>query len=92
MKKESYVKEAYLYEKPVVAFDIPEVAEYFRNSALLVPPKNVEMLAQAINRVLTEPEAARENVKKGKKVLTQNFIWDKTLEKIIKVYENLLSR
>ena len=86
------ILEAYLYEKPVVAFDIPEVAEYFRNSALLVPPKNVEMLAQAINRVLTEPEAARENVKKGKKVLTQNFIWDKTLEKIIKVYENLLSR
>ena len=84
------ILEAYLYEKPVVAFNIPEVAEYFSKSSLLVPPRNSKKLAEAIEQIFEEPRKASSIVKKGKKLLSEVFSWSRVTKDIIKIYENLL--
>jgi len=84
------VLEAYLYGKPVVAFKIPEIAEYFSNSALLVPPGDVAELASAIRELLENPKKVFSLVEKGRELLKKTFSWDKVAGDIVKIYENLL--
>jgi len=85
------ILEALIYRKPVVAFDIPEIREYFEDSVYLVPPKDVNMLAKAIDKVLEDPKAILKNISRGERVLRENFLWEVVIDKIIRVYEELLS-
>ncbi len=85
------ILESYLYGKPVVAFDIPEIAEYFSKSALLVPPGDFKKLANAIEQLFEEPEKASNFVKEGRNLLSKAFSWSRVTKDIVKVYENLLA-
>ncbi len=84
------ILEAHLYGKPVVAFKIPEIVEYFSNSAVLVTPGDFVELGNAIRELLENPKKASSLAKKGKELLKKTFSWDKIVGDIVKIYEDLL--
>ena len=73
------VAEAMACKVPVVCYDIGpnrDIAEH-EKTALLVPPKRPEMMAQAIVRLL-EDQALRERLINQACAVIQRFTWEKT--------------
>jgi glycosyltransferase-like protein len=70
------VLEALAAGLPVVASDIPVFAEYLRDgeSALLVPPGDPTLLAEALHRLAGDP-ALRRRLAAGGKPLVDRFTW-----------------
>ena len=79
------ILEAFYFNIPVVATDIPGVRDHFNKVALLVPPKNEVELAKAIVRYLKNEKFAKRLSSDGKKLVTNNY----TCEKVAKEYEIL---
>ncbi len=80
------VLEAMRYGAPVVAsnsFSIPEVAG---DAAMLVDPRNVNELTDAISAVLTDNGLRKRLIDKGLKRVSQ-FSWTKTAEKTLAMYK-----
>lgn len=74
---------------PVVAFDIPAVAEVVGPTGLLVPPGDIRALAAATERVLTDRAAAAELRERGFQRAAQ-FTWASTAARTAAVYATLL--
>ena len=84
------ILEAMLFNKPVIAFDIPEIHEYFKDSVYLVPIKDTRKMAETIENVLYN-SSSEKMIKKGTNLIKDVFSWSSITERIIKVYENVLS-
>lgn len=85
--------EAWLHSKPVIgarAGGIPEVVEHERNG-LLVPFNDVNALAAAIRRLLTEPGLAARLGAAGHREL-QQYTWDRTYRDVCRIYGEAISR
>jgi glycosyltransferase involved in cell wall biosynthesis len=69
------ILEAMAMEKPVVATDVGGTGEVVRHghSGLLIPPKDPEALAAAINQMLSEPARAREMGRLGRRIVEDRF-------------------
>jgi L-malate glycosyltransferase len=69
------ILEAMAMEKPVVATDVGGTGEVLRHgrSGLLVPPKDPEALAAAINEMLGQPARAREMGRFGRRIVEEGF-------------------
>ena len=79
--------------KPVVAFNTCAIPEVIENNltGLLVEPKNVGALADALISLLNdENRRVRMGLEARKKVL-QRFSWDKAAEQTLQVYHEVLS-
>lgn len=84
--------EAYAFGKPVVATNvggIPEVVED-KKTGLLTPPKDSKKLAQAIIELLEDPKRAKKMGEEGKKKVITTFGVDVMVEKIERLYEELI--
>ncbi|MBD3228132.1 MAG: glycosyltransferase [Candidatus Lokiarchaeota archaeon] len=79
--------------KPVVAFNKTAIPEVVQNgkTGLLVPPRNVKKLAEAIIFLLQNKKIREKLGKNGRKHVVNNFNWDKTVQKIIKIYKSLVN-
>lgn len=64
---------------------VPDIVREFE-CGLLVPPKDIEALAEAICQVLAEPDAFRPNVEKGRRA----FDWNVVIDERVELYDNLL--
>ncbi|MCB9495887.1 MAG: glycosyltransferase family 4 protein [Fibrobacteria bacterium] len=76
--------EAYAHGKPVVCSDvggIPDVVEDGR-SGLLVPPGDAVALAEALDRILGNPELARSMGSYGQELIRGRFSWPRLAEEI----------
>lgn len=76
--------------RPVIASNLPGMNQIFRNGkdALLVKPDNVEILAEAITKLLTDKSKASKIGVNGKKK-AQEFSWNSTAAKLQNVYKSL---
>lgn len=74
---------------PVVASDIPAIAEVVGKAGLLVPPHDSSAIAAATERVLTDGALAAELRQKGFQQAAQ-FTWATTAARIAAIYEELL--
>ncbi len=83
--------EALCCEKPVIASDYPAIREVVRDNGILVPPNDVNELANAIVRLYENPKLRTKFGKNGRKFVLNNFTWDIAFEKYKKVYDNILS-
>lgn len=87
--------EAMLYGKPVVCTEL-ETGTSFVNqdqkTGLVIPPNDVETLANAINYLLKHPEVRNKYGKAGIERVEQYFSVEKMLDNIISVYQSILSR
>lgn len=86
--------EAMACKKPVIGSNvggIPYVIDNEQNG-LLVPPKDPQALADAIIKILTNPQLAKKMGENGYKNVKENFIWDKQIEKTKKIIEESLGK
>lgn len=78
---------------PVIASDFPLWREIIKGvgCGILVDPLNPEAIANAIRRVLENPEEAEEMGQRGRKAVEQIFNWDFESIKLINLYKGLLN-
>lgn len=85
--------EASACELPVIVSDtggLPEVVED-DVTGLLVPPKNAFAIAEAIQKLINEPERIINMGKNGRKMVETKYNWIVSVEKMISVYRNVLN-
>jgi len=75
----------------VIASRIPTLVETTGDAAILVEPKNIAELAEAILGLLNDPAAAEDLAKAGLERASQ-FSWYLTALKTMSVYEHVLGR
>ncbi len=80
------VIEAMAAGTPVVCSDIPVLREIGKDTALFCDPKKSREFAENILKILADENLRNNLIEKGKKI-AQNFIWRKTAEKTLEVYE-----
>ncbi|MBI5305988.1 glycosyltransferase [Candidatus Wolfebacteria bacterium] len=84
------VIEAMAAEKPVVITKGVGISnEVEKAGAGIVVEKNVEQIAEAILKVLENPQLGKEMGQRGKKLIEKEFSSEKVAEKWIKEYNNL---
>ena len=78
---------------PVVSTDNLGIREYGIDgkNCLIVPPRNPEAMADAILRLLSDKDLCRKLSEEGLKT-AQQFTWDKTVDKVEKLFKEALSR
>jgi glycosyltransferase involved in cell wall biosynthesis len=83
--------EAMSLEKPVVAFDVDGPREIITDGkdGLLVKPDDVEGLAEAIVKMLKNPEAAREAGRMGRETVISRFSAKTFADRVSKLYEEI---
>jgi len=77
---------------PCVTTDVPGCREAVRDgdNGLLVPSKNAFSLADAIERLLLNPELARKMGERGRERVVQEFSIGHINEKTLALYRNIL--
>jgi glycosyltransferase involved in cell wall biosynthesis len=82
--------EAMMHKKPIVACDVAPVNEIVMNNrtGILVPPGRDDLLAQALDRLLSDPEKRRIMGDKGYQRYCELYEGNKVMERIIEVYRN----
>ena len=85
------VMEAMSVGKPVVATDVGGTGEMVeRNVAgLLVPPKDPQALATAIEELLDDPGRAVEMGRQGRRIVDERFSLDRMVRRMEELYETL---
>ena len=83
--------EAMACERPVVASAVGGIQEVVvpEKTGLLVPPADPTALANALNRVLADPEMACRMGKAGRERVVLHFSWSSIAEKTLALYEEL---
>ena len=84
--------EAMACGKPVIGCygeGIEDFVEHGKNG-LLVKPRDVDSLVEALDFLLSHPEEARLMGERARKVVTENYTWKKNAEKTIQVYREVL--
>jgi len=61
-----------------------------RETGILVKPKDVDSLVKAMDYLLGNPDEARAIGKRARKLVLKNYSWEKSAEKIMKVYQEVL--
>jgi N,N'-diacetylbacillosaminyl-diphospho-undecaprenol alpha-1,3-N-acetylgalactosaminyltransferase len=88
------VLEAMAMGLPVVATDVPGCREavIHGETGFLVPPRNVDDLTQAIQKLIENPELRKQMGLAGYKRVVQYFAIEQIVEKYLDLYIELLSR
>lgn len=60
-------------------------------TGLLAKPKDIDSLVEALDFLLGHPEEARAMGERARKLVLENYTWEKNAEKTIKVYEEVLN-
>lgn len=85
--------EAMAHGKPVVACrgeGIEDVIEH-GNTGMLAKPQDVDSLVDALDFLLSHPSKAEAMGKRARKLVLENYTWEKNAEKTIEVYEEVLN-
>ncbi len=76
----------------VIASNVGSIPEIIsgRNNGIIVKPKSVESLVEAMKAVIENESFYRELGKKNKNFINENFSWNKTIYQIENLYKTLL--
>jgi glycosyltransferase involved in cell wall biosynthesis len=69
---------------------LPEVVEH-RETGWLVPPADAHALAEAIQRLMADPESRARMGAAGRQRMVQRFTWRETARKTVALYEEVLA-
>ena len=80
--------EAFAFSKPVVAFDVPAFNEIIDHNVdgILVPAFDIDLLSDALKKMLTNPELAASMGANGLSKLKGTFSLSKCIEDTVKFY------
>ena len=82
------ILEAMACGTPVIASNRTSIPEIVGDAGLIVDPDNIEELAEAIWKVLTDKKLRENLIKKGYERIKQ-FSWEKTAKETLKVFEEV---
>jgi glycosyltransferase involved in cell wall biosynthesis len=85
--------EAAACSKPIISTNVPGCKEIVRHevNGLLIPPKDEVALAEAIRRLLDNPEFAKQLGENGREIVKNEFSEELVVEKTFEVYDLLLT-
>ncbi|HTA81576.1 MAG TPA: glycosyltransferase [Bacteroidia bacterium] len=88
------VVEASACGKPVVVSNVSGFVEVVENGAtgLIVPVRSAKVAANAIERIISDKELAKQMGVNGRKRVEEMYNWSVNLEGIIKIYSTLLNK
>jgi glycosyltransferase involved in cell wall biosynthesis len=75
---------------PVIASDVPGLAQVVADNGVLVPPQDASALAAAMQRLLDSPEQRRQFAQKSVRHAA-DFDIQKTADGYVAIYEEVLS-
>jgi glycosyltransferase involved in cell wall biosynthesis len=77
---------------PIVASDFPQVREVVERSGagVVVDARRPVEIAQALNRVLRDPEEARRMGRRGRRAARQRYHWGVSAQELLGLYEAVL--
>jgi glycosyltransferase involved in cell wall biosynthesis len=87
--------EAMACGKPVVCTDLPTGVTYVNRhgeTGLVVPPRDPQALAEAVNRLLADPALRQRLGRQGRERVEREFTKEAMVQKILGVYEKVLGR
>ena len=84
--------EAALLNKPCLACDAGGAPDVVRNNetGLLVPPRDVEKIARALNELIGDRRRASEMGRQGREWVTQQFGWERFVPELENVYRKVV--
>ena len=82
------VIEAMSCEVPLIATNVSSIPELTKEFAILVDPKNDQMIADSVRKVLLNYDKYKEVAVKGRQHVIENFNW----ARITKEYENIIQK
>ncbi len=85
--------EAMAHGNPVIACLGEGIVDVIEDgiTGLLVKPRDTESLVHAIEFLLTNPQRAQEIGERAKKLVLENYTWEKNAEKTIQLYRDVVS-
>lgn len=86
--------EAMAHGKPVIGVKgqgIDGIVEHKRNG-MLVEPKDIDSLVEMIAYLIDHPQEAKKMGERAKKLVLENYTWEKNAEKTIKIYKEILRK
>jgi glycosyltransferase involved in cell wall biosynthesis len=86
--------EAMAHGRPVVAGDVGGLRDLVvdAETGYLVPPRDVDALRRALERLLADPELRRRLGAAGRERARQHFSWDSVIDATLASYEDALAR
>jgi glycosyltransferase involved in cell wall biosynthesis len=84
------VLEAMACGAPVIASDATATAEAAGDAALLVPPTNLERIAEAIAH-LRDDDASWQNLRQRGLERARHFTWDETARQMLRLYDEAIT-
>lgn len=76
---------------PVIVSEEGESAAFVReaNAGVLVDPLNVEKIAEAIVRLVSNPDLAAEMGRRGRNLIFEKYNWEGESEKLLQLYQRM---
>lgn len=86
--------EAMANGKPVIACQGEGIDGIIKDkkTGILVKPKDIDSIVEAIDYLFSNPKKSKEIGKRAKKLILENYTWEKNAEKTIKVYQEVLEK
>lgn len=84
--------EAMAHAKPIIGVrghGVDGIVEHGK-TGMLVKPRDVDSLVEALDFLLNHLEEARAMGERGRKLVLENYTWEKNAERTIAVYEEVL--
>ncbi len=82
--------EAMACGKPVIGSSIGGIPYVIGDAGILVPPNDVNKLASELNSLLSNEDLARSIGSKCRDRVLENFVWDKSVDKITNIYNEVI--
>lgn len=84
--------EAMAHCLPVVATRVGSIPAYIEGAAELIPPRRAEALAEAISRIINQPELRRQLIQRGFELVRENTLEAQTGAMVVKMKKWLEAR
>ena len=84
--------EAMAHGKSVIGCQGEGIEDFVEHgkTGLLVKPRDMDSLAEALDFLLSHPDEAKAMGERARKLVLENYTWEKNAEKTIQVYEEVL--
>lgn len=84
--------EAMAHGKPIVGCEGQGIDGIVKNgeTGILAKPKDVDSLVEALNYLLSNPNKAKSMGERARKLVLENYTWEKNAEKTINIYKEAI--
>lgn len=83
------VLEAMAASVPVITSNVSSLPEVAGDAAILVSPKDIDAIAENMNKILTDNRLRESLINKGH-IQAKKFTWEASAEKLYKIYKSMM--